>query len=198
MIRRSTILVLVVFVVVLAAGIFLTELPTAARLLETETPTATVMPKLLSGWPVDRATSINVESVENGAFHLQRVNGGSWTVAGLETSIDPGKVEELISTLSALENIDTLPASTGLDTVGLQSPAYTLSLTGSGGETEIVQIGNVTPTESGYYVRLNQGDVVLVRKSSMDEVLGLLSVEHLIVQSTETAVPEGATRTPAS
>ena len=197
MIRRSTIILVFVFVVVLGAGIFMTKSPTAARLLETETPTATVMPKLLAGWPVDQANSINVESVDNGAFQLQRTNGGSWSIEGLKTPLDPGKVEELISALSALDNISVLPASTSLDTVGLKSPAYTLTLTGSGGESEIIQIGNVTPTGDAYYARLNQGDVVLVRKSSLDEALNLLSVEQLAVQSTETANPEGAAPTPA-
>ncbi len=195
--RRPTVILVIVFVVVLGAGIFLTKTPAGTKLMTTETPTPTVLPKLLSGWPVDQATKIDVHSSENGEFLLQKGADGNWAIDGLNQPIDGGKVSELISSLSSLDTIDTMPASTTLDTVGLQSPTYALSLTGSNGDNEDLLIGNVTPTGSAYYVRLGQGDIVLVRKSSLDEAINLLSVEQLAVKPTQTAVPTGATPTTA-
>ncbi len=192
MIRRPTFILLIVFVVVVGVAVFLTKTPTGIGLMQTETPTPTVLPKLLSGWPVDQAVKIDVQSRENGKFQLERPSEGGWAVVGLAQPTDTGKVEQLLSSITALDAIDTMPASTAPEAVGLDQPAYTLTFTSSGGDREVVQIGNATPTGSGYYVRVGQGDIVLARKSSLDEAIGLLSVEQLAVQPTEMAVPTGA------
>ncbi len=190
MVRRPTVVLLIVFVVVLGAGFFLTKTSVGEKLMTTETPTPTVLPKLVS-WPVDQAVKIDVKSSQNGEFLLQKAASGNWEIAGLIQPVDNGKVGEMVSALATLDNIGSMPASTTLDSVGLQSPAYTLVMTASSGDNETLQIGNATPTGTGYYVRLGQGDIVLVQKSSLDEVINLLSVEQLAVQPTGTAIPAG-------
>lgn len=202
MVRRPTLIVLGVFVVVLAVAVFLTKTPTGMGILQTETPTPTVLPKLLSGWPVEQSAKIDVHNSQGASFQLQRETGAGWAFVGQQRPVDPGKVERLLVSLAALETIDRLNPSTPLEAAGLQPPAFTLTLTSSAGDLKTIQIGNVSPTGNGRYLRVDQGDIVLVRKTSIDEVTGLLTIDQLISQPTETAIPveelmPGAAGTPA-
>ena len=62
----------------------------------------------------------------------------------------------------------------------------------SGGERK-AEVGVVTPSEGGYYVRNNAGEVVIVTRDSVDALLGLLT--NPPYAATPTPSPE-ATETP--
>jgi hypothetical protein len=58
--------------------------------------------------------------------------------------------------------------------VGLEVPEYVLTIKFTSGVERTVDVGVITPTESGYYVRDAAGQVVIVSRSAIDSLLGVL------------------------
>ena len=96
--------------------------------------------------------------------------------------------------------IDTVP-DIDPKIVGLEDPEYVLTVKFTGGGERTVEVGVITPTESGYYVRDTAGKVVIVSRSAIDALLELLTnppyLETLTPSpaSPETGTPVGATAT---
>jgi len=82
-----------------------------------------------------------------------------------------------------LEHISNLAP----DAVGLDDPEYTITLQFTSGVERIVKIGVLTPTESGYYIPGENGDILIVSRSSVDSLTGLLT--NLPYAPTEVPAP---------
>jgi hypothetical protein len=91
--------------------------------------------------------------------------------------------------------VESTIADIPLDAIGLEEPEYTLTLTFKDGLERTAEIGVITPTESGYYVRNPAGDVVIISKFSLDTLLGLLSNPPYLETPTPSPVP---TETPTA
>ena len=70
--------------------------------------------------------------------------------------------------------------------VGLAIPAKIMEFGFVNGTSHKIEIGSMTPTGSGYYVRYDAGTVYVISKSGIDALLNLL-----------TAPPYPATETPS-
>jgi hypothetical protein len=70
--------------------------------------------------------------------------------------------------------------------VGLEIPAYTLELGFISGKSHKIEIGNITPTNSGYYIRYDDGEIYVISQTGIDALVNLLI-----------APPYPATETPA-
>ena len=73
-----------------------------------------------------------------------------------------------------------------------------------GGGTMIVQVGDITPTNSGYYVRKEDGSILVISKYGMESLLNLIlyppyeeTPTPSPIPSTETPTPEAVTETPS-
>jgi hypothetical protein len=102
---------------------------------------------------------------------------------GLPTGIDikPKTGQEV-----AIERILSRPQVAPAD-AGLSQPSYVMTVKVTGGTEEVVRIGDLTPTSSGYYASLNDGsDVLVVDKTGLDALLNLV-----------TSPPYASTPTPA-
>jgi hypothetical protein len=84
-----------------------------------------------------------------------------------------------------LSIVTTLAPPPDLNALGLAAPADTIELGFVSGTSHKVEVGNMTPTSSGYYVRFDGGKIYVIEKSGIDAVLNLL-----------TAPPFPATATP--
>ncbi len=70
--------------------------------------------------------------------------------------------------------LDTVPdVDPGI--VGLEDPEYVLTIKFTSGGERTVDVGVITPSESGYYVRDAEGEIVIVSRSAIDALLGLLT-----------------------
>jgi hypothetical protein len=87
---------------------------------------------------------------------------------------DPGSAEAAASQVTTMRILDRLP-EIAPEAVGLDSPEYVVTVRFIGGVERIAQIGVITPTESGYYVRDANGGIVIVSRSSVDALLRLLT-----------------------
>ncbi len=94
--------------------------------------------------------------------------------------------------------MDTLTQIPPLDSVGLTTPAYTITITTADATIVVTDIGTLNAIGDGYYVRVDSGQVVLVDKVVMEDVINLLTNPPLLptatpeVTPTETVAPIGS------
>jgi len=142
-------------------------------------------------------TSLLIESREGDSIGFER-QGEVWVAtAPFHAETTPGAVEAAASQVTALpieKSLDLNPSDVGLD-----SPAYTITVGFTSGAFVVVEVGEKTPTENGYYVRKNDGLVLVVSSYSLDSLLGLLKTPPLVETPTPTPAPptETPTVTPA-
>ena len=171
MIRKSTLVVFLVFLVALAALLYLQRAPDSP-LKPAETPLATSMPNLITGLKGADISVVVQKSADGKEKRLTRNQDGSWTFASL--TIEGGKLEQPLSELLAARILSQMPPDLSLKDMLLEVPAQVITLQSLDGRSLSLQIGSMTPTQSGYYARVDNNPVVVVSKDSIDAVLQLL------------------------
>ncbi|MFT3895648.1 MAG: DUF4340 domain-containing protein [Anaerolineales bacterium] len=173
--RRSTVIILLLFVIVVGAYYFIKYRKEAAPVDTTATPEATTQVSFLFDAQDGVPTSIKIESKAGETAEVARNADNVWAIVKpFEASADQGLAEAAASQVTAMlvqekiQNVD-------LDILGLKSPEYVLTIKFTSGVERKAEIGVVTPSESGYYVRNEKGDIVIVSKDSVDALLGLLT-----------------------
>jgi hypothetical protein len=105
----------------------------------------------------------------------------------LEARAEQGAAEAAASQVTTMRILDTVP-DVDPKIVGLDVPEYVLTIKFTSGGERTVDVGVITPTESGYYVR-DADTVVIVSRSAIDALLGLLTSPPYL----ETPTPEAGT-----
>ncbi|MDQ2692472.1 MAG: DUF4340 domain-containing protein, partial [Chloroflexota bacterium] len=119
---------------------------------------------------------------------LARNAENAWVlVEPIQAEVNQGAAEAIASQATTMRILDTVP---GVDpeVVGLDNPEFELNVGFTDGSEETAEIGIVTPTESGYYVREAGGEIVIVSRSAVDTLIGLLENPPYL----ETPTPEAA------
>ena len=170
--RRSTIIYILLLGVMAGAYYYLTNREQPADITVTVEPTAKVSYLFTAddGTP----TSIRVESQSGEVVELARNAENAWAlILPSEASAEQGSSEAAASQLTTIRISDHLPNISPKD-VGLDVPAYTLTVKFTTGVERIAEIGVITPTENGYYVRMD-GEIVIVSRNAIDALIGLLT-----------------------
>lgn len=198
--RRSTIIYLLIFVVLIGVYYLLKNRQQTAD-SSTPTETTTPIPYLFSssnGIPTD----IRIESKDGEVVDVARNTDNVWVLTQpTEAAADQSSAEAAASQVTTMRILNQL---SGVDpsAVGLDNPEYTLTLKFSSSGERIVEVGVLTPTELGYYMRDADGNILIVSKSSVDALLGLLTNPPYAATETpfpitpEAVVPAQATATP--
>jgi len=139
-------------------------------------------------------TSIRIESKAGEKVEVVRDASNAWALTlPLEAKADQASAEAAAAQVTTMRILDKVP---NLDPsiAGLQTPEYVLTVKFNGNVERTVNIGVVTPSESGYYVQdASGGDVQIVSKSSVDALLSLLTsppyLETLTPSATATETP---------
>ncbi len=185
MIRRSTVVYIIVLLVLVGAYLILRNRKETAAAEGTATPESPVSYLFT---PNDGApTSISLQDKAGNQVELARNAENAWALTlPTEAAADQAASEAIASQVGTMRILEkTAKIDPGL--VGLKDPAYVLTVKFKDGTERTIHIGVVTPTESGYYVQdAAGGDVLIISKSSVDALLGLL-----------TAPPYKETPTPA-
>lgn len=191
MLRRSTLVVLFLFVVLLGIAVYLQRnpLPKTDESLSTPTPA----PSLFSVG-AEAIVSFGVESGDQKSVMLRRVEGNGWELTSpIQDVADAGKVDSGLSQFSSVKILRQLDPVPALSAMGLDAPMYKISLMLDDNRTLIVEVGSETPTGSGYYLRLDGGAPVVVSKYSVDTIIGFLENPPVLPTPTPT---EAASSTP--
>jgi hypothetical protein len=107
-----------------------------------------------------------------------------WSIANVPLEqTNSFQIESNLAQLFAITAQETLTQTPPLDSIGLDVPAYTISIMTADGES-ITYVGSITPIGNGYYVRVDSGPVVIVDKVVLDDVLNMLTNPPLIATPT--------------
>jgi len=191
--RRSTVVYILLFLGVAGVYYFLNNRPEPADTAVTVEPEAVVEYLFSSadGVPI----SIRMESQAGEIVELARNAENAWAVIlPIEAAAEQGASEAAASQLTTIRISDHLPNINPKD-VGLDVPAYTLSVKFTNGVERIAKIGVITPTESGYYVSMDS-EIVIVSRSAIDALIGLLTSPPYAETPTPSPIPATATQTP--
>lgn len=190
MIRRSTLVVLGVFILLVVLAWALQNRQAAAP---DATPTATQ--EALIRLAVADLASLRIVGPDGAALYLSRDASGSWTLIqpALEGVVDSAQVDANLSQLVSASPLTRLEAAVGLETVGLVTPQYVIRLQSRSGDEILLEVGDETPTQSGYYVQVDNAAVLVAQKFAVQAVINML--KQIPLQPTPTPeaspTPEG-------
>jgi Domain of unknown function (DUF4340) len=181
MVRRSTWILLGVFVVLVGLA-WLFQRYQANKATDVATATPTVTPVKLYALTSTQVNEINIAASTGDKIDLYRDPASSnWAIANLPADqADSVQIESINEQLLSLSVQDTLTESLPLDSVGLVTPAYTISMTTTDGTQLVTYVGSQNAVGDSYYARVDSGQVVLVRKVELDTVLNLLKNPPLL------------------
>ena len=198
MVKRQTWMLLAFFLALAGFAIYQKYNPSAPRprTNENATPSATIAPVEFL-FPAGQGTvaSLSIESREGQSVRVERAAAGAWSLTKpFEAAADPSSAEAAASQVSALRiltRLDLDPAD-----AGLKSPAYTLTVGFSDGKSFVVEVGDATPTGTGYYARKDGEGMLVIDKGGMDALLNLLQYPPYLETPTPSPVPSIETPTP--
>jgi hypothetical protein len=195
MVRRSTWIVLAIFIILVAAAVLWPQLKKSD---ETPEPTATnqpTQPKVYELNP-EQLLWIQFMDAQGNLVEVERESPtAEWVMVGetLETS-DSFRIGSIAGQLLAMQAMRTFETALGIDTVGIDNPNYTITIRTTTGDEILNKIGNLNAVGSGYYIKVDDEPVVIVAKLVLDEILSILTEPPLVAtptpEVTETALPE--------
>lgn len=167
MIRKTTWIVLALFVGLMVVTIMLQRNNKINQVNSTPTSSA----EYLFGQNDQEITAFYVEDQDGNVIALELNEDGNWIfVKPLSSSVDKIALESILNqtkTLRVLSRISPAPTD---EAIGLDKPTFTIGLEFSDGIQSTLIIGNLTPTESGYYVGTDQNEVLVVNKLGLDAI----------------------------
>lgn len=182
MIKRSTWVLLSVMILVVAAYVFIKANPSKPSV---STPTATGDTFLVTKSD-GVLQSLKIYDRKNQTFQMQRDLSKTWVItaptSGMADQALAGAAETQVGALRIITTLNPAPDS---GSMGLEQPTYTLELGFVSGPSHKIEVGKLTPTGSGYYVRYDSLKISVISQSGIDALLNLL-----------TAPPFPATATP--
>ncbi len=193
MIRRSTVVYIVLLLVLVGAYFFLKTRAKTADAAATVTVEPSAEVKYL--FPAEKGTpsSIRVESKSGETVEVARGADQAWALTQpVQAKADQGAAEAAATQAIDIRVLDSVP-NVDPKIVGLEVPEYVLTIKFTSGVEQSVKVGIVTPTENGYYVRDTAGQIVIASKDALDALLGMLKNPPYA----ETPTPPPASETPS-
>ncbi len=196
MIRRSTVVYIVLLLALAGTYYYLNHRAKPADIEVTAVPGSEVSQAYLFTAEDGTPSSIRIEAKAGQAVEIERGADNAWALMQpIEAKADQGAAEAAASQITTMSILDTVP-EIDPKIVGLETPEYVLTVKFTSGVERTVDIGVITPTESGYYVRDADGKVLIISKSAIDSLLGLLDNPPYLETLTPSPIPSTETSTP--
>jgi hypothetical protein len=180
--------------VIVLAGIFIFNNRKALKAMEAS-PTSES--SLLFTDTEGQPSSIRVVASTGETVELAHDGQGAWVLtAPFRTAADPALAEasaSQVATLRVLSDVD-LP----LDVLGLDKPAYVITIRFTGGAEHTLEVGSQTPTQSGYYVRVDGFRKAIVSASGLTALLTLVASPPYLDTPTPSPAPATPTAVPVT
>lgn len=172
MIRRTTWILLVIFLLVLGGAVIWQRSKDQAVAQVTPTQTLAYLFEANEN-PVQELT---VSSADGKRVIAERGEDGIWKLnepAGQPA--DVGRIEEAAANAGALRVLSSLSNPPALNDVGLEPAKYEIRVILTDGQEHIIFIGDKTQTESGYYAFHEGGSLVVVDPFGVDSLIALVN-----------------------
>jgi hypothetical protein len=186
MIRRPTWILLALFVISLG-GFWFWQRSDGNETAETGTPFPTSLPLLLNV-DANQIQDIKIEDAAGKRLVLSSLGGSSWIITEPERdNVDMDAFSSILQQLTFFQPLGMVDPIPPPDQIGMVIPAYTITVTGQDGKDTVFEVGDQTPTQSGYYVQV-EGKLYVVGAATIDAFLDMLT--HPPVPA-KTATPTG-------
>jgi hypothetical protein len=172
MIRPATVVYVVLLLALVGAYFYLKNRPQPVGIEVTVEPSAEVTYLFTAedGTP----SAIRLESKSGKTVEIARDADNAWALKQpVEAKADQAAAEAAATQITAMRILDTVP-DVDPKIVGLEVPEYVLTIKFTNEVERTVDVGVITPTESGYYVQDPADRVLIVSRDSIDPLLGLL------------------------
>ena len=192
MIRTSTVVYIILLIALAGVYYYLRNREQPADIELTVEPTEEI--SYLFAAEEGTPSSIRIESKTGEIVEVARGTDDAWVLTEpTENPADQGAAEAAASQITTMHILDSVP-DVDPKIVGLDTPEYVLTIKFTSGVERTVDVGVITPTESGYYVRDTAGKIVIVSRDAIDSLLGLLNNPPYL----ETLTPSPVAATEAS
>jgi hypothetical protein len=192
MIRRSTWIILFVFIVLLGSLLVYQRVKENKPVEDASdilSNIGTLEPvKLLFPVPEGEVIlGLHLEDTAGNVLDIKRQDESQdWKLDDSTGEVDQEAINRVINQLTSMNIDSALDPGTDKQVLGLEIPAYTLSLLVSNGGSFILYIGDVTITKTSYYARMAGDPPIVINKSSLDSAIKLLTTPPLL----DTPTPE--------
>jgi hypothetical protein len=171
--KRNTWIFLLLFLVALSVYYLLNFLPKKEIADSTETP---VSSSYLIYETDSTLTSIRIQYSTDHVLALQRNTEATWEIIfPVSSDADQTKISAAETQLNSLKIVTNIGTVSSLNDFGLTVPESLIKLDYSNGKSHSIKIGNLSPTNSGYYVQLDNREVSIVNQYSLEAILELAS-----------------------
>lgn len=180
MIRKSTWIVLVVFMLALG-GAYLWQRSQTQKAAQT-TPTPGAAPAYLFDIQ-GQISRVRLERGDGRTLDMQLDGQGKWQIVlpgGLQT--DSEAASSALAQVAVIPVVTALQNPPGMNAIGLDRPTARLLVSNAEGQSWSAEIGQVTPTSSGYYVSTG-AKVYVASKYALDALLGLVDAPPVLQAS---------------
>ena len=190
--RAGTLIAVLLLAALVVGAYFINKNKETAVDAET---TATTEPAFIFGAD-SSISSIEVKPTDGEAVKVTRGSDNVWALElPFETEANQGLVEAAASQVTALQIINEVDADPSI--FGFDAPAYLITITFADGKASTLEIGDATPTNNGYYVRVDKEKMVIVGLSSIDALINLSFSPPYLNTPTPPALPATPTPEPA-
>jgi len=194
MIRRSTLVYLVLLLALAGVYYYMNNREQPAEVEATLEPTVEV--SYLFSAEEGTPSSIRLGSKSGETVEFERGANNAWALAQpVEAEVDQGAAEAAASQITTIQILDNVP-DIDPKIVGLEIPEYVLTIKFTSGAERTVDVGVLTPTGSGYYVRDAADKIVIVSGNAIDSLLSLLENPPYLETRTPSPIPATETLTP--
>jgi len=168
--RTGTLIAVVGFIAIIAAAIYMNR-QAETEAAATEVPTEEAAFLFAEDSVV---TGIEVQPAEGEAVGIQRNEEKAWVLSKPEEAeADQAASEAAASQISALGIVTEIEGNKDPSIFGLDAPVYTITVSFEDGKTNVLKVGDSTPSESGYYVSVDDEKVYVVSMSGIDALASL-------------------------
>ncbi len=191
--RLGTWLAVFMLVALIGFAYYLKKQKDAPNLKATPTPGITYIFTSEDGLP----SGIEIAPAQGDAQRVKVEHGtdGLWKLSlPSETQADQGSAQAAADQVASLRMLGKVDAA--LDILGLDKPAYVINISFTGGKTHKLEVGSVTPTESGYYTRVDGNRIVVINKDGIDALLKLQTSPPYLATPTPPPLPSTPTPVP--
>jgi hypothetical protein len=185
--KRSTVIVLIIFLALVGLVLYLNQREPKAEEANA-TPTATV--EFLFSENDGLPTRIDIRNKAGEQVAIARNEAGVWVLEQpIKSDADQASAEAAASQVTSLRIVSKPEVDP--EAAGLVQPSYTLTVEMTSGTKKSVRIGDLTPTGSGYYARIDDSNkTLIISQTGLDALLTLLkSPPYLEPTPTPTTIP---------
>ncbi|MCE9647896.1 MAG: DUF4340 domain-containing protein [Chloroflexi bacterium] len=140
-------------------------------------------------------TSIEIKSASGTEVKLVRNAQNTWALELPQPAeADQGLAEAAATQITSLPVLDEVDADPSI--FGFDAPGYVVTVEFTGGKKHILEIGDTTPSNSGYYVRVDSNKMTVVSTSSIDSLLKIVASPPYLNTPTPTTLPASGAPAP--